>query len=131
MRGVRVLVVDDNGTNRRVLEELLKRWGATTELASSAQGTLAAMRQARSLGHAFHIVLTDAQMPDVDGFMLAQQIKADPELTGAIVMMLSSCGLRGEAARAPLKQFARLPHRFGSSCRLGEILHAFNLDKDS
>lgn len=99
MRGVRILVVDDNATNRRVLEELLKRWGATTELASSAQEALASMRRARSIGQAFHIVLTDAQMPDVDGFMLAQQIKADPGLTGAIVMMLTSAGRRGDAAR--------------------------------
>jgi len=99
MRGVRVLVVDDNATNRRVLEESLKRWGATTELASSARSALAAMRHAGSLGQAFDIVLADAQMPDVDGFMLAQQIKADPALSGAIVMMLSSCGLRGEAVR--------------------------------
>jgi PAS domain S-box-containing protein len=98
LTGVRVLVVDDNAANRRSLEELLNGWGAVADSASHVEAAVQAIRRARSIGRAYHVVLTNVQMPEDDGFMLAQQIKEDPELAGAIVMMLSSGGLRGEAA---------------------------------
>jgi len=57
------------------------------------------MQQAQAAAHPFSIVLTDAQMPGVDGFMLTERIKADPDLAGSIIMMLTSGGQRGDAAR--------------------------------
>jgi two-component system, sensor histidine kinase and response regulator len=99
LRSVPVLVVDDNATNRRLLQKWLEGWGMKPELAASAGIAIESMRQARARGYTFAIILTDAQMPDVDGFMLAERIKADPELAGSIIMMLSSGGQRGDAAR--------------------------------
>jgi two-component system, sensor histidine kinase and response regulator len=99
LEGIRALVVDDNATNRRLLEVMLSLWKVETELAGSAEAALDAMRQAYAAGRAFGIVLTDAHMPQVDGFQLAERIKRDPQLCSAVIMMLSSGGLRGDGAR--------------------------------
>jgi CheY-like chemotaxis protein len=94
-----VLIVDDNATNRRLLDEFLHRWNTETELAASAMVALDVMRRNRREGRTFHIVLIDAQMPEVDGFRLAEEIRGDQELEGAIIMMLTSAGQHGDAAR--------------------------------
>ena len=99
LAGVRALIVDDNATNRRLLEELLNRWDVLAESASGAEAALDAMRRRRTEGRAFHIVLTDAQMPQVDGFELAERIRRDPDLAGPVIMMLTSVGEHGDAAR--------------------------------
>jgi two-component system, sensor histidine kinase and response regulator len=99
LAGVRALIVDDNATNRRLLEESLSRWGMETESAGGAQAALDAMQRCRSRGHTFRVVLTDAHMPEVDGFGLAERIKRDPDLAGSVIMMLTSAGQRGDAAR--------------------------------
>ena len=99
LRGLRVLVVDDNATNRRILDEMLKHRGMKPILADGGLPALAALRQARDAGVPFPLVLTDAQMPDMDGFALAEQIKQDPRLTDATIMMLSSAGQRGDTTR--------------------------------
>jgi len=99
LRGLRVLVVDDNATNRRILGEILKRWDAKPILASNAETALRVLSEA-SISHApFDLVLTDAHMPDMDGFTLAERIQEHPQLTGATIMMLTSGGQRGDAAR--------------------------------
>ena len=97
--GVRALIVDDNATNRRLLEELLRRWGVETESASGAEAALDTMRLRLAEGCAFQVVLTDAQMPEVDGFELAERIRRDPDLAGPVIMMLTSVGEHGDAAR--------------------------------
>ncbi|HXJ96326.1 MAG TPA: MHYT domain-containing protein [Terriglobia bacterium] len=99
LAGVRALIVDDNATNRRLLEELLKRWGMETESASNAEAALDAMRRRLAEGRAFQMVLTDAQMPHVDGFELAERIRGDRDLAGPVIMMLTSVGEHGDAAR--------------------------------
>jgi two-component system sensor histidine kinase/response regulator len=99
LEGVRVMVVDDNGTNRRLLDELLHRWRMESASASGADAALELMRRSQREGRGFRIVLADAQMPDVNGFRLAEEIKQDPELESAIIMMLTSAGQRGDAAR--------------------------------
>ena len=99
LAGVRALLVDDNATNRRYLGEVLKSWDLQVELAAGAEDALEMMRQARSDGNAFRIILTDAQMPGVDGFMLAERMKEDQDIEAPVVMMLSSSGQRGDAAR--------------------------------
>jgi CheY-like chemotaxis protein len=97
--GLRALVVDDNATNQRVLTEMLRRWGMRPRPAGSAEAGLAVLRQARDSGAPFSFVLTDGHMPEMDGFSLAEQIKQDPELTGVSIIMLTSGGQRGDAAR--------------------------------
>ncbi|MBI2826356.1 MAG: PAS domain S-box protein [Planctomycetia bacterium] len=90
LEGLRVLVVDDNATNRRIQIEMLRNWRIQAEAVDGAAPAMRALRQAYKEEHPYKLVLTDANMPDVDGFELARQIKADPELCEAIIMMLTS-----------------------------------------
>jgi len=99
IEGLPVMVVDDNATNRRVLEEMLSRWGMKPKLAEGGAIALELLRHAVEAGKPFPLVLTDAHMPQVDGFMLAQTIQHDPELAGVTILMLSSGAQSGEIAR--------------------------------
>ena len=99
LRGLRILVVDDNATNRRILGEMFKRWEAEPVLASNAETALGILSQACDAHAPFDLVLTDAHMPDIDGFTLAERIQENSQLTGATIMMLTSGGQRGDAAR--------------------------------
>jgi signal transduction histidine kinase/CheY-like chemotaxis protein len=98
LSGLAVLIVDDNRTNRRILTEILSMWEAKPAAAASAQEALSHMRMAAKNGHAFALVLTDAHMPDMDGFELAQAIKASPNLAQSVVLMLTSGEQRGDLA---------------------------------
>jgi two-component system, sensor histidine kinase and response regulator len=97
--GVRVLVVDDNATNRLILREVLTRWGSSPALAESAPEALTVMREAAVSGSPFALVLSDVMMPGVDGFELAVRIKADPDLARAAVILLSSADRQRDGAR--------------------------------
>ncbi len=99
LRDLPVLVVDDNATNRRILEEVLTNWHMIPTAVDSGQTALAVLDQARSDGVPFALVLLDAMMPEMDGFTLAQQIMRHPDLAGATLMMLSSAGQHDDAAR--------------------------------
>jgi signal transduction histidine kinase/CheY-like chemotaxis protein len=97
--GLPVLIVDDNATNRRILRELVTRWGMRPAVAESAPAALELMRLEQNAGTKFPLILLDAQMPDTDGFALAQAIQRDVALAGAAIMMLSSSDLHEEAKR--------------------------------
>ena len=97
--GLRVLVVDDNSTNRRILEEILTRWRMIPVCVDGGVAALEAMGQALSDRNPFRLVLIDCQMPDLDGFSVVERINQDPRLAGATIMMLSSAKRRGDAAR--------------------------------
>ncbi len=90
LHGVRVLAVDDNATNRRLLEEILRGWRMVPASAGSARQALALIARAREAGEPYDLVLTDAHMPDVDGFTLVEEIRRDPSLGSTVVMMLTS-----------------------------------------
>jgi len=94
-----VLVVDDNATNRRLLEDMLIDWRMVPALAVSALEALAALRAAQQSGRPFPLVLTDVQMPDADGFTLTAAIKNDPTIASTTVVLLTSAGQPGDAAR--------------------------------
>ena len=96
---VRVLVVDDNETNRRILEEMLKGWKMQPTMANGGSAALEEMRRAASNGLPFELVLTDCHMPQMDGFMFVEELRKSPELAGATIMMLTSGGHLGDAAR--------------------------------
>jgi two-component system, sensor histidine kinase and response regulator len=98
-RGLPVLVVDDNATNRRILEEMLINWGMRPIVVGGGQAALAEMERAAVSGEPISLALLDAMMPEMDGFDLAGRIKHRPELAGATIMMLSSAGEHGDAAR--------------------------------
>jgi two-component system sensor histidine kinase/response regulator len=90
LQDLRVLVVDDHATNRTILQELLVNWRMQATSVESAATALAAMHAAAIEQRPFHLVLTDALMPDVDGFTLARQIASDTRLSDAKVIVLTS-----------------------------------------
>jgi two-component system, sensor histidine kinase and response regulator len=98
-RGVKVLIVDDNRTNRRILEGLVKRWGMNPTVASDGEKALVELSAARLANEPYSLILTDMHMPKMDGFGLVEEIKERPELSTATIMMLTSGGQRGDAAR--------------------------------
>jgi signal transduction histidine kinase/CheY-like chemotaxis protein len=99
LQGVKVLVVDDNRTNRRILEGMLMRWQMKPTLVEGGKEALAQLSAAREAGDPYGLILTDMHMPDMDGFTLVEQIRKRPEVSTATIMMLTSAGHRGDAAR--------------------------------
>ena len=99
LRGLAVLVVDDNATNRRILEETLRAWGMRPTVVDGGAAALAELKRATAAGEPYPLVLLDAQMPEMDGFTLAGQIKREPSLAGSTVMMLTSLGHQADAGR--------------------------------
>jgi signal transduction histidine kinase/CheY-like chemotaxis protein/HAMP domain-containing protein len=99
LRGVKVLLVDDNRTNRRILEGMLSRWEMKTVPVENGEEALAELLSAREAGAPFGLILTDMHMPGMDGFTLIEHIREKPELSTATIVMLTSAGHRGDAAR--------------------------------
>ena len=99
LSGVKVLVVDDNPTNRRILEGMLNRWGMEVSSVGGGEEALKQLCTAGEAGEPFELVLTDMHMPEMDGFALVERIRQTPELSTATIMMLTSAGHRGDAAR--------------------------------
>ena len=90
LSGMRVLVVDDNGTNRRILQELLTGWQLQPVLVSNAASALEQLQQAQADKQPIRLMLTDVQMPEVDGFSLVERIQSEPRLSSPAVVMLTS-----------------------------------------
>jgi CheY-like chemotaxis protein len=96
LKGQRLLLVDDNSTNRRVLMAQLKRCGTDPVCASSGDEALAIMREAHASGRPFEVALLDHQMPGCDGSELGRQIMQDNELGHTRLILLTSSGRRGD-----------------------------------
>ena len=94
-----MLIVDDNAVNRRIFLEQLTRWRMKPTAVAGGAAALAALLEASQAGKPFSLVLLDANMPDIDGFGVAEQMAARPELAGATIMMLTSSGEYGDAGR--------------------------------
>ncbi len=99
LTGARVLIVDDNRTNRRILNGLLMLWGVVPTVVSDARQALAALEAARISEEPFDLVLTDMHMPHMDGFGLIEHIRQSAASSTATIMMLTSGGQLGDAAR--------------------------------
>jgi CheY-like chemotaxis protein len=97
LRDLPVLIVDDNFTNRQVLAGIVTQWGMLPTAVEGGRAALLALQAAKDGGHPFPLVLLDCQMPDVDGFALAQQIQDHPELVRTSIMMLTSADQLGDA----------------------------------
>jgi two-component system sensor histidine kinase/response regulator len=97
--GLPALIVDDNIVNRRILVEQLSRWGMQANAVDNGRDALAAMSEAAHAGNPYVLVLLDANMPELDGFAVAEEIARRPELAGATLMMLTSSGKYGDADR--------------------------------
>ena len=96
---LRVLVVDDNATNRRIIAEMLTAWRMRPTAVAGARAALDTLAKAVDAGEPFRLVLSDALMPDVDGFALARAIRADARFAAVRLIMLSSMGLPPGHAR--------------------------------
>jgi CheY-like chemotaxis protein len=94
-----VLVVDDNVTSLRVLEELLRNWGAQPVSARDGSTALSIMQLNKASGTPFPLVLLDADMPGMGGFEVAQRMKMEGSLAGRVIIMFSSAGEMSDAAR--------------------------------
>ena len=99
IRGVHILVVDDNATNREVLTAQLLAWGVRLEEAPNGPMALQALYLARDAGDPFQVAFLDMQMPGMDGVALGRAIKADEKLKDTRLVMMTSLGQRGDAKR--------------------------------
>lgn len=115
IKGTRVLLVDDNATNRLILREILDHHGLSSASAEGAAQALNMLREAKSAGQPFSLLLTDVNMPDIDGFTLVEQVRRDDQLRETTVVVLTSgdrpgdlelCSKLNVAAhlRKPIKQ---------------------------
>ena len=89
---LRVLSVDDNAVNRRILCHQLGAWQVRADSAANAQEALEKLRAAAKAGHPYHLALLDVQMPQIDGLSLARAIKGDPSLADTRLIVLTSVG---------------------------------------
>ena len=98
--GLRVLVVDDNATNRMILNNMLTHWGMRPEEVERGQAGLDALEAAYRAGNPFSLILLDVMMPVMDGFSVLERIRQMPEIDRPVIMMLSSRDQPGDSARA-------------------------------
>jgi two-component system, sensor histidine kinase and response regulator len=99
LRGLRVLVVDDNATNCRVLTGMLRMWGTRPTAVDGGRPAVAELRRAAAAGEPYPLMLTDAMMPEMDGFMLVEELRKDPSLAPHTIMMLTSADRQADAQR--------------------------------
>src|SRR5271154_457250 len=95
-----VLVVDDNSTNRKILEEMIGNWRMKPVAAANGPAAMEALQRAHKNGAPFRLVLLDGHMPGMDGFEVAARVKQDPQLHAAEVILLTSAGRSEDVARA-------------------------------
>ena len=99
LENVPVLVADDNSTNRTILVEMLSHWGMRPTPVDGGAAVLVALEEAQAAGCPYPLAILDAHMPDLDGFSVAERIRANPALAETRLMILTSAGQRGDAAR--------------------------------
>jgi PAS domain S-box-containing protein len=100
LENLRILVVDDNATNRQILKHQVESWGMMHEEANGGEHALKLLRRAAQRNEQFDLVVLDLMMPGMDGFELARRIKSEPALAGVQLVMLTSFGERGDATRS-------------------------------
>jgi len=94
--GARVLIVDDNATNRQILQLMLKRWRMVPTGVNSAMDGIVELKAAAAAGKAFDLILSDLLMPEMDGFAFAEQVRTIPQICDTKIIVLSSAGRRGD-----------------------------------
>jgi CheY-like chemotaxis protein len=100
LTGLSVLAVDDNSTNRRILEGVLRSWSMLPARAEDARTALGYLERESQAGRPLPLILVDANMPEIGGLALVEQIRQDPRLAQATILMLTSGAQPGDAARS-------------------------------
>jgi PAS domain S-box-containing protein len=99
MRTSRILIVDDNETNRMILIKMVESFGCRVDTAASGSKAIELLRKANHINDPYRVVLLDMQMPGMDGEQTARTIKSDPGIKGVKILVLTSMGQRGDAER--------------------------------
>ncbi|GAA3751006.1 hybrid sensor histidine kinase/response regulator [Terriglobus aquaticus] len=99
LHNVRALIVDDNATNRRILERMLVSWGMRPTCADSAEQGISELLSTRNANDPYELIITDMHMPDVDGFEFVLRVRENTEVKAPTIMMLTSGGRRGDLSR--------------------------------
>ncbi len=97
LHGIRVLIVDDNATNREILHAQLSAWGMAPDEAESGHAALQKLEEAWRAGKPYRLAILDMQMPEMDGLMLGRTIRSDERYRSLELIMMSSMGQEGEA----------------------------------
>ncbi|HEX9426828.1 MAG TPA: response regulator, partial [Candidatus Polarisedimenticolia bacterium] len=100
LQGLKVMIVDDNATNRELLQHQVASWGMQEGCAENGSQALTMLRAAAVEGRPFDLAILDMMMPGMDGMQLARTIKADRTIASVRLVILTSMGLRGDAAEA-------------------------------
>jgi signal transduction histidine kinase/DNA-binding response OmpR family regulator len=106
VKNMRVLIVDDNSTNRRILQTYLTAWGCRPTEVANADEAMQELQTSIDNNDPFQIALLDMQMPGMDGETLGKQIRTNPQFQNTILTMLTSAGQRGDAKRLREAGFA-------------------------
>jgi PAS domain S-box-containing protein len=99
LKGIPVLIVDDNATNRRVLQEMVTNWGMKPTAVESGALALELLEKTQAARPVYSLILLDANMPCMDGFELAEKIRASDRYDQATIMMLTSSNRQGDVER--------------------------------
>ena len=99
LSGLPVLVVDDNETNRRILKKMLESWGMSVRAAAGAGQAIAGLQQMLEQDHALPLLISDVNMPEMDGFQLVERLRSMESLRDTVIIMLTSGGRQGDIAR--------------------------------
>ncbi|HEV8486816.1 MAG TPA: response regulator [Blastocatellia bacterium] len=125
LRGLTVLVVDDNFTNRHILQQVLTNWEMKPTAVDGGPAALETLKHAESAGDPFSLVLLDFHMPGMDGFAVAEHIRQDSDLASTPIIMLTSSTQHGIADRARQLALAGYLQKPVSQSDLLDALHAF------
>lgn len=111
IRGKRILIVDDNATNREILNTRLSSWGIIVTEASDGYSALDALYSAKAAGTPFDVVITDMQMPEMDGIMLGTEIRRNEQIKDVCLIMMSSLGSQSDNETIAKIGFAAYMHK--------------------
>ncbi|MFN2464292.1 MAG: PAS domain S-box protein [Candidatus Dormibacteria bacterium] len=100
LRGLRILVVDDNKTNRLILQQSIRAWSMEPWSCADAKDALKELRRAAGEGHAYEVAILDYEMPVMNGIELAEAVRSDPLISATPLVLLTSAGRRGDAKKA-------------------------------